>query len=48
MNTYDAARKNGNADELHRQLVILANGHNPGANSGTLIPATLMQVTAAV
>jgi hypothetical protein len=37
-----------NADELHRQFVDLANGRTQGSNSGTLIPATFVRVTAAV
>ncbi|HEY7336243.1 MAG TPA: class I SAM-dependent methyltransferase [Bryobacteraceae bacterium] len=45
MNAYDAAHKNGNADELHRQLVDLANRQNKSKSAGTLIPATFMRVT---
>jgi ubiquinone/menaquinone biosynthesis C-methylase UbiE len=45
MNAYDAARKNGKADELHRQLVDLANSQNQSTGSGTRIPATFMRVT---
>jgi len=48
MNAYDAAQKNGNSDELHRQLVELANSQNKSKSAGTLIPATFMRVTVAV
>ncbi len=48
MNAYEAARKNGNEDELHRQLVDLANSQNKSKDAGTLIPATFMRVTVAV
>ena len=48
MNAYDAARKSGNAGELHRQLVELANSQNKSKNGGTLIPATFMRVTVTV
>lgn len=47
MNAYDAARKNGREDELHRQLVELANSKNESAR-GTRIPATFLRVTVAV
>jgi hypothetical protein len=45
MNAVEAARKSGKADELHAQLVELANAQNKSENSGTLIPATFMRVT---
>ena len=44
MNAVDAARKNGKAEELHKQLVELANAQNK-SNAGTFIPATFMRVT---
>ena len=44
MNAVDAARKNGREEELHQQLVELANAHNK-SNAGTFIPATFMRVT---
>jgi len=47
MNAYEAARKNGREDELHAQLVELANAQNR-SETGTLIPATFMRVTVAV
>ena len=45
MNAVEAAQKNGKADELHTQLVELANGQNKTKDVGTLIPATFMRVT---
>jgi len=47
MNAVDAARTNGKEDELHKQLVELANAHNK-SNAGTFIPATFMRVTVIV
>jgi len=44
MNAVDAARKNGKEEELHKQLVELANAHNK-SKAGTFIPATFMRVT---
>jgi SAM-dependent methyltransferase len=48
MNAYDAARKNGKVEELHKQLVELAKSQNKSGNAGTLIPATFMRVTVSV
>jgi ubiquinone/menaquinone biosynthesis C-methylase UbiE len=48
MNAVEAAQKNGKADELHKQLVELANAQNKSTNGGTLIPATFMRVTVSV
>jgi len=45
MNAVEAARKNGKADELHKQLVELASAQNKSKDAGTLIPATFMRVT---
>jgi len=45
MNAVEAAQKNGKAEELHRQLVELANSQNKSKDVGTLIPATFMRVT---
>src|SRR5262245_3265484 len=45
MNAVEAAQKNGKAEELHRQLVELANAQNKSGEAGTLIPATFMRVT---
>ena len=47
MNAVDAARKNGKEEELHKQLVELANAQNK-SNVGTFIPATFMRVTVKV
>jgi ubiquinone/menaquinone biosynthesis C-methylase UbiE len=44
MNAVDAARNNGKEDELHKQLVELANAQNK-SNAGTFIPATFVRVT---
>ncbi|MBZ5610792.1 MAG: class I SAM-dependent methyltransferase [Acidobacteriia bacterium] len=48
MNAVDAARKNGKAEELHNQLVELANSQNKSKDAGTFIPATFMRVTVSV
>lgn len=46
MNAYDAAAKNGNAEELHRALVALFESHNVGGKADyTVIPATFLRVT---
>ncbi|HEY3455266.1 MAG TPA: class I SAM-dependent methyltransferase [Bryobacteraceae bacterium] len=45
MNAVEAAHKSGKANELHNQLVELANAQNRSRNGGTLIPATFMRVT---
>ena len=45
MNAVEAAQKNGKAEELHKQLVELANSHNKSKDAGTLIPATFMRIT---
>jgi ubiquinone/menaquinone biosynthesis C-methylase UbiE len=45
MNAFDAAEKDGNVDELHSQLVELANAQNQSKNGGTSIPATFLRVT---
>jgi ubiquinone/menaquinone biosynthesis C-methylase UbiE len=48
MNAFDAAEKNGKVEELHRQLVELANTQNQSRNGGTSIPATFLRVTVSV
>jgi ubiquinone/menaquinone biosynthesis C-methylase UbiE len=48
MNAFDAAEKNGRAEELHSQLVELAQAQNQSNNGGTSIPATFLRVTVAV
>ena len=47
MNAVDAARKNGKEEELHKQLVELANVQNK-SKAGTFIPATFIRVTVTV
>jgi len=44
MNAFDAAQKDGREEELHRQLVDLANSQNT-TSKGTSIPATFLRVT---
>lgn len=48
MNAFEAAEKNGRADELHGQLLELATEHNKAKDGGTLIAATFMRVTVRV
>ena len=48
MNAVEAARKNGKAEELHTQLVELANSHNKSKDAGTFIPATFMRVSVSI
>jgi hypothetical protein len=45
MNAVEAARRNGKEEELHNQLVELANSQNKSKDAGTFIPATFMRVT---
>jgi ubiquinone/menaquinone biosynthesis C-methylase UbiE len=45
MNAVEAAAKNGKSEELHTQLVDLANSQNKSKDGGTFIPATFMRVT---
>ena len=45
MNAFDAAEKNGSADELHGQLVELAHAQNTATDGSTSIPATFLRVT---
>jgi len=48
MNAFEAAQKNGKQDELHRQLLELANAQNRATDGCTSIPATFMRVTVRV
>ena len=48
MNAFEAAEKNGKAEELHSQLLELAKSQNQHSNGGTAIPATFLRVTVAV
>jgi hypothetical protein len=45
MNAYEAAEKSGKVDELHRQLLELANAQNTSTDGGTSISATFLRVT---
>ena len=45
MNAFEAAEKTGRVEDLHGQLVDLANAHNKSNDGGTSIPATFMRVT---
>jgi ubiquinone/menaquinone biosynthesis C-methylase UbiE len=46
MNAFDAAERNGKADDLHRELETLFMSQNKAADhSNTLIPATFLKVT---
>jgi ubiquinone/menaquinone biosynthesis C-methylase UbiE len=47
MNAVDAAGSDGKEEELHNQLVELANAHNK-SRGGTFIPATFMRVSVQV
>jgi ubiquinone/menaquinone biosynthesis C-methylase UbiE len=47
MNAFEAAEKNGKTEELHSQLVQLAQSQNTSA-SGVSIPATFLRVTVSV
>jgi hypothetical protein len=48
MNAFDAAEKNGKTEELHRQLVELAESQNQSRSGGISIPATFLRVTVSV
>ncbi len=48
MNAFEAAEKNGKAEELHSQLVELAKSQNKSGNGGTSISATFLRVTVSV
>jgi len=45
MNAVEAAQNSGKVEELHNQLVELAQAQNKSKDVGTLIPATFMRVT---
>jgi ubiquinone/menaquinone biosynthesis C-methylase UbiE len=46
MNAFDAAEKNGRADDLHKELVALFDSQNKNpSRNGTSIPATFLCVT---
>lgn len=48
MSAFEAAEKNGRAEELHSQLVELAESQNQSKNGSTSIPATFLRVTVSV
>lgn len=48
MNAFEAAEKNGKTEELHSQLVELANSENRSKDGGTAIGASFMRVTVSV
>jgi ubiquinone/menaquinone biosynthesis C-methylase UbiE len=45
MNAFEAAEKNGKVEELHAQLVELAQAQNKSSDGGTSIPATFLRIT---
>ncbi|MBA3833368.1 MAG: class I SAM-dependent methyltransferase [Chthoniobacterales bacterium] len=45
MNAFEAAQKEGKAEELNRQLVESANAQNKSSDGSTSIPATFLRVT---
>lgn len=45
MNAFEAAQSSGKAEDLHRQLLELAEAQNTRADGGTSIPATYLRVT---
>jgi SAM-dependent methyltransferase len=45
MNAFEAAEKSGKVDELHKQLLELANAQNTSTDGGASIPATFLRVT---
>jgi len=49
MNAFDAAAKNGRADDLQKELEVLFNSQNKSSSKGaTSIPATFLRVTVSV
>ena len=48
MNAFEAAEKDGMAEELHSQLVELAESQNQNKNGSTSIPATFLRVSVSV
>ena len=48
MNAFEAAEKNGKVEDLHQQLLDLANAQNRGKSGGASIPATFLRVTVSV
>jgi hypothetical protein len=48
MNAFEAAAKNGRADDLQRELDTLFTSQNKSSNGTTSIPATFLRVTVSV
>jgi ubiquinone/menaquinone biosynthesis C-methylase UbiE len=48
MNAFEAAQQSGKVEDLHNQLVALAQAQNKGTDRGTSIPATFLRVTVSV
>jgi hypothetical protein len=44
MSAFEAAEKSGKVEELHKQLLEMANAQNTSADGGTSIPATFLRV----
>ena len=45
MNAFEAAQNSGRVEDLHQQLLELANAQNRSTDGGTSIPATFLRVT---
>ena len=45
MNAFEAAEKSGKVEDLHAQLLALADEHNASREQGLSIPATFLRVT---
>ena len=45
MNAFAAAEQGGKVEDLHQQLLALAEGHNQHTGGGVAIPATFLRVT---
>ena len=45
MNAFEAAEKSGKVDDLHTQLLALAEEHDASGDRGLAIPATFLRVT---
>lgn len=48
MNAFESAEINGKVEELHTQILELANAQNQSKEGGTSIPATFLRVTVSV
>jgi hypothetical protein len=48
MNAYEAAEKNGKVEDLHQQLLELAESHNKSTGGGIMIAANFLHVTVRV